>query len=165
MSNAPDILRPDIQLKLHDGPVTVHELPWLDAKEFLKRLSTHFSTLTNAYIQGKSDVSIEQLTDISTLIGNTTELADFLILKSTGKDQAWLDSRTLTEAAALLQASLETTLNDGLLDLLKKTAGRLAKTGVATPPKTTTPLPKLPISSSPRDTTPSTSSPATPSAS
>jgi hypothetical protein len=128
----PTILRPQITVKLASGEIVVRDLPWQDSLEFLKRLSVHAKDLFQGAItitaEGKPQVDLAVLLPkLSDLVVNTGELAGFLLTKSTGKDEAWLASLGTIEAVALLDAALEVNLSEGLIELGKKVAGRLAR--------------------------------------
>lgn len=140
MSTA-SILRPQITVSLQGGSVVVRDLPWQDALEFLRKLSTHAKDVLAAATasDGRIDVAsiLPKLTD---LVANIGELSAFLLTKSTGKDDAWLKELGTFEALVVLDAALEVNLSDGLIALGKKVAGRLARvmpaevTTSATPP-------------------------------
>ncbi|MES2692666.1 MAG: hypothetical protein V4773_04275 [Verrucomicrobiota bacterium] len=125
--STPNVLRPQITVTLQSGDVTVRDLPWQDALEFLRKLSGHAKELlASSTSDGRVDIStlLPRLTD---LVTNVQELSQFLLLSSTGKDEAWLKGLGTIEAMAVLDAALEVNLSDGLLELGKKVAGRLAR--------------------------------------
>lgn len=135
--SSPSTLRPEITVTLRAGAVVVFDLPWQDALEFLKKLSGYANQLLAAGNGGT--VSIDTLLPrLVELIGNADELSTFLILKSTGKDEAWLKGTlkdgggregglSTLEFLTVLDAALQVNLSDELLALGKKVAGRLAR--------------------------------------
>lgn len=148
--SSPSILRPERTVKLSDGEVVVHDLPWHDALQFLKLLSSHAKDLLgNVGPDGRVNVG-DIIPKLADLIGNVEELSTFLLTRSTGKSADWLlgapidqgrgreGGRSTLEVLALLDAALEVNLSDGLIELGKKVGGRLqrvlpSKTN-ATPP-------------------------------
>ncbi|MBI5771921.1 MAG: hypothetical protein HZA93_29380 [Verrucomicrobia bacterium] len=145
MSTTPTILRPTITVTLASGPVELRDLPWQDALEFLRRLSSHAKDILASATAGDGRVDLQALLPkLTELVTNVGELSTFLLTKSAGKDEEWLKQFGTLETMALLDAALEVNLSDGLLALGKKVAGRLARvlpakaeTTSATPPSAT----------------------------
>ncbi|MBI5689241.1 MAG: hypothetical protein HZC55_04030 [Verrucomicrobia bacterium] len=144
-SPSPSILRPEITVTLSTGPVVVRDLPWQDALEFLRRLSLQAKEiLAHAVSPDTGRIDLAQLLPkLSDLVSGAGELSLFLLTRSTGKDEEWLRQHGTLETLALLDAALEVNLSDGLIELGKKAAGRLARvmpatsTTSATPPSAT----------------------------
>lgn len=143
MTNSTPIIRPEITVSLGSEKITVRDLPWQEALEFLRLLAGHAKGLMADIVKpaagGKVEVNVGALLPkLTDLITNASELSDFLLTRSTGKDSAWLAQRSTLEIFALLDAALEVNLSDGLLELGKKVGGRLGRVFAAktstTPP-------------------------------
>jgi hypothetical protein len=113
-----DILNPDVEVAIGGDKITVRELKWGDGRKFLRDLAGHVTALTNE--KGEFDVSISRLSE---LIVQTDTLATFLISKTTGKDQAWIDALPMSSVLDLISTALELNLKR-TLDHAKKIGGR-----------------------------------------
>lgn len=128
MTTKPTILRPEITVQLASGPVVLRDLPWLDALEFLRRLSDHAKDILAASTASDGSVDLAALLPkLTELVQNVGDLSTFLLTKSAGKDEAWLAQFGTFETMALLDAALEVNLSEGLIELGKKVAARLAR--------------------------------------
>lgn len=106
----PSVFRPTTEVRLGQESVAVRELAWPDAFEFLGRLSRHAGQLLDA--QGKLTFTFDKLAD---LVSQTQELSEFLLLKSTGRDQTWLRGLPFSQGLELLAVALEVNLTEDLL--------------------------------------------------
>lgn len=110
-----------VEIKVAGATVEVRTLRWRDGMEFLKRFTAHFKNLVR-YQDGKPvmDLDTEQLPE---LIASATDLCEFLVRKSTGQDDAWIDDRTPVEILEVLNAAIPLNLSPRLFDVGKATAG------------------------------------------
>ncbi|MEW6306273.1 MAG: hypothetical protein AB1705_22630 [Verrucomicrobiota bacterium] len=106
------ILNPVRTVNVQGEAVEVRELRALDALQFFKLLSAHAGKLVND--QGNITLSLDRLVE---LVSGVEELARYLLLKSTGRDEAWLRGVSFGESLDVLDAALELNLTE---DLLKK---------------------------------------------
>lgn len=138
--STPTVLRPEIIVPLKSGPVLLRDLPWQDALEFLKRLSTHAKDIMAAAQAGDGKLDLAALLPrLTELIANVGELSTFLLTKSAGRDEEWLEQFGTLETLALLDGALEVNLTDGLLELGKRVTARLARVMPANPTTSATP--------------------------
>ena len=83
---------PTIQVKLRDGEIAIRELSWPDAMHLYKcakeQLARHMGE------SGELKFSAET---VVAAITENIELGTWLVKQSTGKDDAWLAERTLSE--------------------------------------------------------------------
>lgn len=114
------ILNPVSTVKVAGETVEVRELKWPDAVGFLQTTAKHVGKLLTP--SGQLNIDPAQLPAV---IAETGELAEFLILKATGKDVAWLNGLRATEALEVLDAALEQNLHPALFERGKAVAARL----------------------------------------
>lgn len=126
----PSAFRPTVEVRLGNETVAVNELAWPDAFEFLGRLGRHAGQLLDA--QGKLTFTFDRLAE---LVTQTQELAEFLVLKSTGRDPAWLHALPFSQGLELLSAALDVNLTEDLLkngvqlgEQFKRLFGRTSRT-------------------------------------
>jgi hypothetical protein len=113
------IHNPIIKIKLATGDVEIRELLWFDAKHLYGRLKVQIEALMNE----KGALELRP-SDIIAAINENIELGEWLVLKCTGKDEAWLNQRGLSEILAL--ATEAAVLNIGILvDSIKNGGSRL----------------------------------------
>jgi hypothetical protein len=125
------VLNPVLDVKLHDGTVVVKELTWPALWALLDKLSEHAGKFITE--DGKLVITGEKITGI---VMGSQDLSTRLILGTTGKDQEWLNARSLSEVMELLEASLEANLSESILNRAKKIGSRLAGLFAAQPAKT-----------------------------
>lgn len=141
MSNEIEILTARANVSIGNETITINELAWPDAIEFLKKLSDS----AGKFVQnGNLIFSIDRLTEIVT---STTDLSEWLILKTTGKDHEWLKQRTFGEVLDLIDAALSRNVRPDFFDKLSRIRSRLTAAWDSRQPST---------SSSGRDTTAAT---------
>ena len=99
----------DVALR-DDSTVAVRELRAIDALEFVKRLSGYFGSIQNA-ADGSGRIRIE----IAALITGATEVSEFLVLKSTGRDRAWLEQLGAEDLLDVLHAAVDLNVTEGLI--------------------------------------------------
>jgi hypothetical protein len=122
MSNETEILHPVKSLTIAGQEVTVKELPWFEAIEFIKKLSGFIGSLIDA--NGTLRVDIGAVTE---MIVSTDELATTLITKTTGKDSEWVKTLSLSDALSLLDTALALNLSDEIIQKGKSIAGRFRR--------------------------------------
>jgi len=120
--------------------ITIRDLPWPAMKEFLDLISRHVKALIGEAVRTASSspdprsqtpdprfIGAAVMEQLPALITDTTELAEYLVLKCTGRDAAWLQQVGSTEFMALLEASLDVVFSDEFLKLGKGAGGRVAE--------------------------------------
>jgi hypothetical protein len=100
----------------------VKEMNWRDGMAFLGLIGKHASEIGIESSGGKVALDFAKL---PALIGNVKELGDFLLTKSTGREQAEIDALSFKEAVALMDAAVELNLSEELLQRGKSVAGRV----------------------------------------
>lgn len=114
-----NVHNPIVSVPLRSGSVEVRELAWPDARTLYDKLVVQSKSLFDHEGTLKLDAA-----QVTSLIGENIELSTWLVLKATGKDEAWLNQRSLSEVidvaveAALLNISVIT-------DRIKNARGRL----------------------------------------
>jgi hypothetical protein len=104
---------PVIEVKLRADSIEIRELAWPDALHLYNRMMAQSKALI---VDGQMVMTPDKF--ISALTENV-ELGTWLVLKSTGKDEAWLKDRSLSEVLDVAAAAAE--LNVGIIvDRLKK---------------------------------------------
>jgi hypothetical protein len=128
-----EILNPITELKLADGtPVTIRELSWPDALVFISKLAKQAGSFTSS--DGRLEVSPEKLSEI---VISAQDLSEWLVLKSTGKDDAWLKERTFSEGLDLVEAAVSMNLRPDFFAKLKRIGSRFTGVLKASPPQST----------------------------
>lgn len=115
------VFNPIREVKLGDGTiVAVREMPWPHMLHFLQLLAQHLGGMT----QANGDITVNA-SSIAALVSSTDELSRYLLLNSTKKDEAWLESLGFSDGLALLDVALELSLNDEVMSRGKNLAGRI----------------------------------------
>jgi hypothetical protein len=120
MSNKLDVLNPVVELSIGGEKIEVRELAWPEALKFLSMISEHAGQLITG--EGKFVVDFTKLTR---LVSSTEELSEFLMLKTTGRDEAWLATLSMRNALEVLDAALSVNLSAEMFASGKKIEGRL----------------------------------------
>ncbi len=144
------ILNPKKELMIAGETVTVRELAWMDALDFLKQLGGYLGKFISP--KGEIEISASSITDI---IANTDELSTALVTKTTGRDADFLRTVSLGQMLDLIDAALELNLSEEILAKGKKIAGRFQGFAGVPSPRTAMPAPPSATpttSSSGRDT-------------
>jgi hypothetical protein len=115
-----DILNPVVNATVAGEKVAVREMAWRDSLEFLSMLSEHGTKMVSE--EGKFAFNLKRLGE---LIQSSEELANFLILKSTGRDAEWLNALPFREGLELLDAAISINLSPEMFATGKKVEGRL----------------------------------------
>jgi hypothetical protein len=113
--------------------VQVRELAWPEAIQFLQLLSGHAGKMIGE--DGKLKVDFSK---ISALVTSSQEVSEFLMLKSTGRDQAWLAQLSFRECLDVLDAALSINLSPEMFNAGKKIEGRLRSLFGSEPANSTT---------------------------
>jgi hypothetical protein len=125
------VLNPVTDVKLHDGEIVVRELTWPALWQLLDKLSEHAGKFITE--DGKMSLDAKAITS---LVMSSQDLSTRLIIGTTGKDEEWLNKRSLGDVMLLLEASLEVNLSATIMDRAKKIGSRLASLFAAPPAKT-----------------------------
>lgn len=120
MNKTMEILNPARAVKLSGREVKVKELNWREAMEFLGKLSQY----AGGFMTGDGKFVVETSAVVA-LVLNAKELADFLLMKTTGLTQEEVDALSLSEVLSLLDAAIELNLSPELLARGKSVAGRV----------------------------------------
>lgn len=133
-----DILNPVVELTLRNEKLLVRELAWPDALQFLHLLSGHAGKMIGE--DGKLKIDFSKL---SALVASSQEVSEFLMLKSTSRDQTWLSTLSFRETLDVLDAALSINLSAEMFASGKKIEGRLRSLfGSAEPASSTTTSPQ-----------------------
>lgn len=127
------IHNPTIQVKLRapspsyvatsGGEVAVNELSWPDALHLYSRLMAQ----GKAFMDDKGQLIFDAAKVIQAIQENV-ELGAWLVQKATGRDEAWLQQRSLSEVLDL--ATEAAALNIGIIvDRIKNARSRLSRLG------------------------------------
>ena len=117
-------------VQLRNGEVRIQELAWPDALYFYRRLTEQSKNLINE----KGDIVL----DAQKLIGAITEnieLAGWLALKATGKDEAWLKERSVSEVLDIVTEAAAVNLGV-IFEQIKNARSRLRNLIAGEAPKT-----------------------------
>jgi hypothetical protein len=124
-----NIHNPFVTVKLNNGTVDVRELPWPDARNLYDKLVSQSKTLFGQ--DGSIRLNAQSVIDAIT---ENINLGTWLVLKATGKDEAWLNERSLSE---VLDVAIEAAvLNIGVItQRLKNARSRLQTLTAGTMPQ------------------------------
>lgn len=117
------------KLKINGQEVTVRELRWTDAREFLNRLAQQAGAFFETTESPETGISVKFVFDLPRLVKVVQEsgaLADFLLLKATGQPESWLGEISLPEGLTVLEAALALNVNPEVIAALKKTVAAVA---------------------------------------
>ena len=100
------VLNPILEVKFGDKTIEVRELMWPDALQFYAKLRAQKKNI----IDGEGNLVLSAAT-ILEVVNENIELAQWLVLKSTGKEEAWLNELTMSQMLELVTAALEVNLS------------------------------------------------------
>src|SRR3974377_564253 len=86
------IHNPTISVKLQSGEIEVKELSWPDALNLYNRLMAQ----SKGFMDDNGQLILDAAKVIAAIQENV-ELGSWLVQKATGKDESWLQQRTLSE--------------------------------------------------------------------
>jgi hypothetical protein len=134
------VLNPVKEVPLKNGEtVTVRELRAIDGLEFIKRLSGYFGSFQSSAADGGM---MRLRMEVEKIITGATEVAEFLVLRSTGKDRSWMEQLSTEDLIDVLTAAIDLNVSEGLI---KKARGVFdlvrSRIGSSTTPSTTSPAP------------------------
>jgi hypothetical protein len=114
MDDETKILWPHETIQVRGERITVNELRAEKTFEFLRLLADSLGKFVTVTSDGrlKGDFTIAQLKDVTV---GSAELAKFLILESTGRDEAWFKDLRASEFVTVLDKALEWNLHPELL--------------------------------------------------
>ncbi|HYG98865.1 MAG TPA: hypothetical protein VD837_07010 [Terriglobales bacterium] len=114
------------ELKINGEVVTVRELAWPQAIELSHRISERAGKL---FASGHSfQVTPAALTE---LVTGAQDLCEWLVLKTTGKDQQWIDGLATTQMLDLIDAALAQNLRPDFFAILGRIRSRFPATATA----------------------------------
>jgi hypothetical protein len=117
--NEKQILKPEKVIVVGNAPVTVRELAWPDALEFLKRLSEQIGKIWDD--KGNVKISLESIAEH---VAQTGDLSTFLLEKATGHKAEEFSS---SQALDVLDTALEMNLREELVQGGKRLATRIQR--------------------------------------
>src|SRR5688572_12994945 len=91
----------------------VREMNWRDGMAFLGMIGKYAGEIVTMSEGGQTKVSVD-LGKLPGLIANVKELGDFLMTKSTGRDQKEIDELTFKEALGIINGAVELNLSEEL---------------------------------------------------
>src|SRR5262249_27531853 len=91
-----------VQLTTINEAVPIRELCWADSLDLYNRIKSQSASLTDA--QGNMVLDAERL---MSAIGASADAAGWLAQKATGKDDAWIAQRSLSEILDITLAAVE----------------------------------------------------------
>jgi len=100
------VLNPVVEIDIDGKKIQVRELSWPDALQFYAKLRDQAKNLLDANGNLVLDAS-----KMLTAVSENIELANWLVLKSTRKDEAWLNERTISEVLDIITVALEINLS------------------------------------------------------
>ena len=132
MAQAP-ILIPTREIRIAGGvTVTVREMAWPAALEFMRTLSVHVKKLVVPMLaSGKVSMQtvlasvVDQLPD---LVAGADEVSLLLLRKATDLSPEAIQSLGVREAMTILDAAIELNLNPEIIEQGKALAGRVSRT-------------------------------------
>ncbi len=116
----PPIFNPVKELIIAGETLLVKELSWPDALAFFNKLRDQAKGLVNE----KGELALDAA-KIMDAIADNVQLASWLVSKTSGKDAAWIEQRSLSEMLDVVSAALEVNLGV-IAGRLKNVRGRLA---------------------------------------
>lgn len=130
-------LNPVEKVTLSQGEVEVRQMPFVQALEFIKKLSAlagqmfdtegRFVLAAKNGIDGPNGANVEiNLGVLQDIVGSSSELTLFLIQHSTRKDAEWINSLSAAEGLVVLKKAIEMNLSQEILSLGNELAGFLA---------------------------------------
>lgn len=121
------VLNPVKELTVNGKTVQVRELRAVDGLQFIKRLADFLGDLQPSKSNGEVAVKISEL------VCQSTDLAQHLVLKSTGNGEQWLSEISTEEFVDVLEAAVDLNLHQ---DLVKKIRGVVASIKAKLGPQT-----------------------------
>jgi hypothetical protein len=159
-----EILNPTREIKLRSGAkVSVKELSWLDALNFIKLLGDKTAAIGKALFNDEAAVAAAKsgdrsmiterlLAQLQNVVVSTEELCAFLFNKAAGLTPQDIADLSFTDAVKILRAALELTLNDEVMLEGNAVAARVMtlfpKTTPAAKETTMAPIPGSPAPAS-----------------
>jgi len=135
------ILNPLKEIEAQGAKVEVREMRAIDAMAFFKKAAEKVGRFIHFAPQqgGGMRVELDLADKLKDAVMDSGELAEILVLKSTGKDADWLAKLSISEFLDALDAALEVNLNP---EVLKKAVGVMNRlTGLFATPKGPSPSP------------------------
>lgn len=117
-----DVLNPIRRVQVRDGQIEVRELTWKELSYVLQELSE----TVLGFMDDKGVIKIDPVHIVAAIKDNEALLAYFLS-KSCNREDAWVNQLSLRDMLTLLDAAIELTLSEEVLELGKKLAGRMAQ--------------------------------------
>lgn len=97
---------PKVEIRVRGETIAVREMPWPKAIEFTRKLGLHARKLVDD--QGAFVFDVGRLVE---LIGGTAELAEFLVVESTGKPAEWISALRTSEMLEVIDTALSINLS------------------------------------------------------
>ncbi len=99
------VFNPFREIEIAGEKILVRELSWPNALAFFNKLREQTKNLLDA----KGNLALDA-TKIMDAIGDNVDLVNWIVQKTTGKDAAWIEQRSLSEMLELLTHALEVNL-------------------------------------------------------
>ncbi len=103
------ILNPTTPVVVNGTTVEVRELRAVDGLQFIQKLSAYFGSFKKIDSEGTAVAEVASLT-----IG-ATDLSEFLVLRSTGKQNAWLEEISFSDFFDVLSVAIQLNITEGLI--------------------------------------------------
>lgn len=119
---------PVISVPLKSGSVEVSDLPWAVAKELFAKLHAQ----GKAFVNEKGEL-VYDANKILAAISDCIDLCEWIAIKATGKDQEWINERSLSEIMHVVETAIVLNV-DAIRSRVKNVRSRLtqAEAGEAT---------------------------------
>ena len=117
-----DILKAITEIKIGDETVNIKELAWPDALALLNKLASQIGKFMTT--DGKFVLTVD---NIATIITGSQDISEWLMLKATGKDAAWLATLTFSQALSVLDAAISVNIRPDFFVQAERIGQRIKK--------------------------------------
>jgi len=126
--NTFEILKASRQVRVGGEEISIRELSWMELKTLTEKLAGEAQRILGA-MKGKEDASEGAVLLLNgemflSIIRDSEELSETLVLQTTGKDEAWLAALSCGEFMGVLDQALDLNLSI-VSNSVKKIGGRL----------------------------------------
>jgi hypothetical protein len=136
MSNVIEIIKASRTVRLGSDEVIIRELNWMELRDLVDKMVAEIDKMKQAAKDGGPALTPQLALD---MVRNSQELSEYVVLHTTGRDETWMQSLSLSEFMGTLDQALDLNLAV-LMGSVKKIRGRLQEVfgGRAAEPMTPT---------------------------